>query len=127
VRRIAPAISPFEQAAFRTAKVGSTVLIMMSKPWPSLPSIADRGTSTPAADTGDESLPRRPKPSNGPDTVSPEHDAGTSQMVLAPSAASGRDDHTYAVAREADVTQLSLAFSSTWPLRSAAVLTGAQK
>ena len=43
VRRIAPAIKPFEQAALRTAKTGSTTPIMMSKPLPSPPSIAERG------------------------------------------------------------------------------------
>ena len=68
MRRIAPAIRPFEQAAFNTANVGSTTLIMMSKPWPSPPSIADEGTSTSAAETGDESLPRSPSPSNGAST-----------------------------------------------------------
>ena len=43
------------------------------------------------------------------------------------SAASGRDDQTYPVARDADVTQLFVALSSTFPLRDSAVLVGAQK
>src|SRR5205085_7223558 len=94
VRRIAPAIRPFEQAAFKTANTGSTMLIIISNPWPSPPSIAEEFSSTPAAVTGDESLPRSPKPSNGPTTVSPGDEAGTSHIVLAPSAASGRDDQT---------------------------------
>ena len=38
--------------------------------------------------------------------ANPGDEAGTSQMVLAPSADNGLDDHTYAVARDADVTQL---------------------
>src|SRR5687767_758247 len=106
VRRTAPAIRPFEHAALSTAKAGSTMPIMMSNPCPSAPSIDAADTSTLVADTGEESLPRNPSPSNGPCTASPPEPAGTSQMVLSPSAVAGLDDHTYAVACEADVTQL---------------------
>ena len=47
---------------------------------------------------------------------------GTSQMVLTPSAPSGREDQTLAVARDADVIQLFRAFRTTSPSRSEAVL-----
>ena len=44
--------------------------------------------------TGEESLPRKPRPSNGPCTVRPGAPDGTSHSVLSPSASRGRDDHT---------------------------------
>ena len=57
---------PIEQAAFRTLNSGSTVPIMMSKPLPSSPSIADCGDARrQSAETGEESLPRSPKPIEG--------------------------------------------------------------
>src|SRR5262245_8361131 len=112
VLRSAASINPTEHAALNTLKIGSTMPIMMSKPLPSSPSIAERGILTPLARTGEESLPRRPRPSNGPCTAIPLDPAGTSQIVLAPSAASGFDDQTYAVAREAEVTQLFCAFKT---------------
>src|SRR5947208_955753 len=68
-----------------------------------------------------------PSPSNGAVTRRPEASDGTSQMVLMPSAARGRLDHTYVSAWPADVTQLFLASSRTLPSDCVAVLTGAQK
>ena len=67
---------------------------MMSKPPPSGPSMAARGTTTPSAVTGLEALPRSPSPLKGAGMRRPAAAAGTSQIVLAPSAASGRLDQT---------------------------------
>src|SRR4030095_14631706 len=75
---------PTEQAALRTLNIGSTAFIMMSKPLPSSPRIADSGTRTSSAHTGDESLPRNPSPSNDPCTCSPGVPAGTNHSVLNP-------------------------------------------
>src|SRR5689334_1218318 len=127
VRRRAASINPTEQELFRMLNSGRTTPIMTSKPLPSAPSMADSGTRTPLAETGVESFPRRPRPSNGPCTVIPRAPAGTSQMVLSPSASSGFEDHTYAVAFDADVTQLLSASSTTSLLSRRAVLVGAQK
>src|SRR5579885_941029 len=126
-RRIAPSIRPIEHAAFKTEKTGRTIFIMMSKPSPSRPSTADSGILTSRAVTGQESLPRRPRPSNGPFTVKPGEPDGTSQSVLAPEADTGFEDHTYAVACDAEVTQLLDAFNTMSPLRREAVPEGAQK
>src|SRR5690242_17915675 len=106
VRATAARMRPTEQAAFSTEKAGRTTPIMTSKPPPSAPSIADLGIDTASAYTGQESLPRSPSPSNRPCTRRPGAFAGTSQIVLRPSADKGREDHTYDVAREADVIQL---------------------
>ena len=82
---------PTEQAALRTLNIGSTVPIMMSKPLPSSPSIAVAGTRTPSAETGDESLPRSPSPSNGPWTrmpgVSGRHQPERAQAARPPAPA----------------------------------------
>src|SRR6266567_9193768 len=82
---------------------------------------------TPSAVTGLEELPRSPSPSNGVVTRSPSAVAGTSQIVLMPSAAKGRLDQTYRSAFPAAVIQLFLASSRTLSPEAAAVLTGAQK
>ena len=63
---------------------------MMSNPLPSSPSLAASAMATSSADTGAESLPRSPKPSNGPWTRRPGNPAGTSQSVLMPRSASNR-------------------------------------
>src|SRR6266508_1924334 len=78
----------------------------MSKPCPSAPSMASAPTITPSASTGEEQLPRNPSPSKGPPTLSPGVFAGTSQIVLAPSAASGLLDQTYESASRAEVDHL---------------------
>src|SRR5438552_14947329 len=127
VRLTAASINPSVQAEFRLPNAGMTIPIMTSNPLPSAPSITERGTRTAFAETGEESLPRRPSPSNGPWTEIPAAPDGTSQMVLRPPAASGVDDQTNAVAREAEVTQLLRALRTTSPLSLVAVLTGAQK
>src|SRR5215467_6146249 len=82
---------------------------------------------TVSAVTGLEWLPRSPSPSNGAVTRSPSALAGTSQMVLIPSAANGRLDQTYRSAFPAAVIQLFLASSRTLLPEAIAVLTGAQK
>src|SRR5262249_62387283 len=99
-------MTPTETAADSSWEFGSTVPIITSKPPPSGPSLVLSSTSAPSATIGAESLPRRPSPSNRPVTASPGVLAGTSQIVLGPSADTGFDDHTYAVACSADVTQL---------------------
>src|SRR6478752_6323113 len=104
---------PTEHADVRTLNIGSTVFIMISNPFPFSPSMADSGTTTPSAVTGDESLPLRPSPSKVPSTCKPGASAGTSHSVLNPSARMGRDDHTYQAAWEAEVTQLLRAVSTT--------------
>src|SRR5262245_9528253 len=96
---------PTEPPDTSSAKVGSTTCIMIRKPPPSGPSRLAAGTVTPAAVTGAESLPRRPRPSNGSGNESPFAPRGTSQSVLASDPAVGRLDQTYAVAWRADVTQ----------------------
>ena len=73
---------------------GKTIDIMISNPPPSGPSMAERSTATWFALMGLEALPRNPRPLNAPATDSPAALAGTNQIVLAPSAASGRLDHT---------------------------------
>ena len=47
VLRTAASIKPTEHAAFRTLKTGSTIPIMMSKPFPSPPSIDVEGFERP--------------------------------------------------------------------------------
>src|SRR5258708_35084257 len=116
---------PTEQAALSTWNQGSTTPIIRSNPPPSGPSRASAGTETPSAAMGREALPRRPRPSKGPATRSPPVSAGTSHSVLAPSAATGRLDHTYESASPAAVTQLLLASSRTVVPLAAAVLSGA--
>src|SRR5262245_14503615 len=98
----------------------------MSKPCPSAPSMASRRTITPSASTGDEQLPRNPSPSKGPPTLSPGVFAGTSQIVLAPSAASGLLDQTYGSASPAEVDERFLASRLIWPFRPVAEFIGAQ-
>src|SRR5262245_37471592 len=98
----------------------------MSKPCPSAPSMASRRTITPSAITGDEQLPRNPSPSKGPPTLSPGVFAGTSQIVLAPSAASRLLDQTYESASPAEVDQLFFASRRTAPFTLVAQLTCAQ-
>src|SRR6266511_3953231 len=87
----------------------------MSKPCPSAPSMASAPTITPSASTGEEQLPR-----------SPGVFAGTSQIVLAPSAASGLLDQTYESASPAEVDQLFFASRRTAPFTRVAELIGAQ-
>src|SRR5262247_2386785 len=99
----------------------------MSKPCPSAPSMASDPTITPSASTGDEQLPRNPSPSKCPPALSPGVFAGTSQIVLAPSAASGLLDQTYESACPAEVAQLFFASSRTPFSTLSAVLNGAQK
>src|ERR1700686_2792612 len=121
-------MSPTEHAALRTLNIGRTVPIMISTPLPSSPNIAVSATRTPTADTGDESLPRSPNPSNGPSTQMPGELAGTSQRVLnPPSDRTGWDDQTYADALDADVTQLFRASRIIPSPSRFAVLMGAQK
>jgi hypothetical protein len=81
-------------AALIQANQGSTIPNMSWSPRPSSPSMALWDTLTSVAVTGLEALPRNPSPSNVPATFKPAASAGTSQMVLRPSAASGRLDHT---------------------------------
>src|SRR5215831_6633902 len=106
---------PSEHAALSTWNHGRTRPIITSKPPPSGPSLESSGTVTPAAVIGREALPRSPSPSKAPATSSPDVPAGTSHRVLAPSAATGRLDHTYESASPADVTQLLRASSATVP------------
>ena len=47
-----------------------------------------------------------PYPQTALESSSPSEPAGTSHIVLSPSAARGREDHTYAVAWDAEVIQL---------------------
>jgi hypothetical protein len=56
--------------------------------------MAAGGIITFSAVTGLEEFPRRPKPLKGEGMISPLVLAGTSQMVLAPSALIGLLDHT---------------------------------
>ena len=57
-----------------------------------------------------------------------EYFFATSQSVLKPAPeVTGCEDHTYALARDADVTQLLRALRVTCPLARVALLTGAQK
>src|SRR5262245_22114187 len=119
---------PIEHAALSTLNIGRTLPIMTSNPPPSSPSIDENGTRAPSAVTGAESLPQRPRPSNDPWTRIPTVFEGTSKSVLSPPPSrSGRDDHTYAVALDADVTQLLRASRHTSSPARLAVLTGAQK
>ena len=85
---------PSDALALSSWNIGSTTPIMMSKPPPSAPRRSASVTWTPAALTGDEALPRRPRPSNGATVDTPAALAGTSQIVLAPSALTGLLDHT---------------------------------
>src|SRR5215510_16425018 len=98
----------------------------MSKPCPSAPSIASASTITPSASTGDEQLPRNPSPSKCLPALSPGVFAGTSQIVLAPSAASGLLDQTYESASPAEVAQLFFASRRTAPFTLVAPLIGVQ-
>src|SRR5262245_32842688 len=98
----------------------------MSKPCPSAPSMASRRTIPPSASTGDEQLPRKPSPSKAAPTLKPEVFAGTSQIVLAPSAASGLLDQTYESASPAEVDQLFFASRRTAPFTLTAALIGAE-
>jgi hypothetical protein len=126
VRVFAPAMSPTEQAALIALKIGNTTSSMTARPSPSAPSRFVSGTTAFLAVTGAESLPRRPRPSKPPATRTPGVSRGTSQIVLAPSAASGRLDQTYAAARLADVTQLLVASRRIPSATRRAVETGAQ-
>src|SRR5262245_46050203 len=99
----------------------------MSKPFPSAPSIASLRTITPSASTGEEQLPRSPRPSKGALTLKPAAFAGTSQIVLTPSAARGLLDQTYESTSPADVAQLFFASRRTEPFSRVAALIGAQK
>ena len=120
---------PTEQAAFRTLNSGSTVPIMMSKPLPSSPSIADAGTRDAVG------RDRRRVVAAQAEAVERALDAnagrlrGTSQSVLSPSpACSGCDDQTYAVAlrRRRDPALCARRATTSSPF-ALAVLTGAQK
>ena len=91
---VADSMMPVEIAAIIIWKFGSTMLIMMSNPPPSAPSMAAGGIITFSAVTGLDEFPRRPKPLNGAGMISPLVFAGTSQIVLAPSALIGLLDHT---------------------------------
>jgi hypothetical protein len=92
VLAMAVSIRPTAMAALIAENQPSTIPSMTWSPLPSSPSMAAAGTATSWALIGLEALPRRPRPSNGPATFRPAVSAGTSQMVLAPSAASGRLD-----------------------------------
>ncbi len=120
--------SPTPKAALSTRNHGSIVTIATSRPVPSAPSMASRPITTPSAATGTEPLPRRPRPSKPPATLSPGASAGTSHSVIGPSVAIGRLDHTYTSAWAAEVTQDLRASSRAAPPESsaAAVLTGTQ-
>lgn len=91
---IAAFIKPIDIALLSTWNHGRTTPIMMLNPSPSLPSIAPNGTITLVAVIGEESLPRRPSPSNGLMPLKPGAPFGTIHSVLAPAAASGLLDHT---------------------------------
>src|SRR2546430_17616199 len=100
---MADSAMPSETAALMTWNQGRTTPIMMSNPPPSGPSLAAAGTKVPAPEIGRDALPRRPSPSNGPATSRPGAPAGTSQMVLAPAADTGRLAHTHESASPAAV------------------------
>ncbi len=126
-RSTAASIMPTEQAALSRLNIGSADSSMIENPWPSSPSMADDDRVAASAVTGTESLPRSPRPSKGAPARSPSVSRGTSQSVLGASAASGRLDHTYAVAWLADVTQLLRAWRRTLPPSIFSALdTGAQ-
>ena len=116
-------MSPTEQAALRTLNSGRTVPIMMSKPLPSPPSIAESAhADTVGRDRGRIVAAKAQAVERALERAVPARSAGTSQSVLRPaSGCSGWDDQTYAVAFDADVIQLFRAFSTTliavasWP------------
>ncbi len=118
---------PTEQADTSRLKTGSAASSMIDSPCPSWPSMAEAGRLAPSAVTGTESLPRSPMPSNAAPVRRPSVSRGTSQIVLGPSAATGRLDQTYAVAWFAEVTQLLRAWRRTLPPSIFSALdTGAQ-
>ena len=121
-------MNPTEQAALSTLNSGSTTPIMMSKPSPSSPSIADAGDAASVGETGDESLPRSPRPSNGSLNLDARASRGTSHSVLSPAPAERLAGPDVGRRRcDADVTQLFRALRDDSSPSRSAVLTGAQK
>ncbi len=114
VRVTAASINPTATPAVIKLKSGSTTCIISSKPPPSAPRRLASGITTSSATTGAESLPRKPRPSNGCGTLRPFESRGTSQIVLASLASIGLLDQTYAVAWLADVTKLFCPVSLTF-------------
>src|SRR5581483_4038879 len=91
---VTASIRPMLNAALMTRNHGSASASAMSRPAPSSPSMAARGTLTPDARIGFDALPRRPSPSKSPATVNPLASEPTSHSVIGPPFSSGLLDHT---------------------------------
>lgn len=75
-------ITPIDIAAFITWNHGSTTPIITPKPCPSSPSRRSAEMLAAVAVTGDESLPRNPRPSNAPAIASPGVVRSTSHRLI---------------------------------------------